>query len=168
MAKTYLDQLVEYPAEVMQRISEDKTCVGLLLNKGFSKVTEDDFETALEKNLFDYQYVDDTTEEVAAYIFVEAEVSSVSNKNIKGLRLYVTVVCHKSFMKLNGRIFQGVIGNRRDNLVRYVDSLLNGETFLGIGALNLRTVKSVSSPANFTGRLLTYEISDFNIVDIKR
>ena len=71
-------------------------------------------------------------------------------------------------MKLNGRIFQGVIGNRRDNLVRYVDSLLNGETFLGIGALNLRTVKSVSSPANFTGRLLTYEISDFNIVDIKR
>lgn len=167
MAKTYLDQLVEYPAKIIQRISEDKYCVGFLMNKGFEEVNEDDFEKTLEEKIFDYQYVDETAEEASAYIWVEIEVSRVENSKIKDIRLYVTISCHKGYMKLNERTYQGVIGNRRDNLVRYVDRLLNGKSFVGIGSFKLKTVKSIAPATNFTGRELCYEICDFNLVDIK-
>lgn len=166
MAKTYLDQLVEYPAKIMQKISEDKHCVGFLINKGFEEVNEDDFEKTLDENIFDYQYVDETAEKTSAYIWVEIEVSRVENSKIKDLKLYVTVSCHKDYMALNHKTYQGVIGNRRDNIVRYVDRLLNGKSFAGIGGFKLKNVKSVSPSPNFTGRLLCYDIADFNLVEI--
>ncbi len=166
MAKTYLDQLVEYPAKVIKRISEDKYCVGLVVNKGFNAVTEDDYDNVLEEHIFDYQYVDETTKESTAYIWIEMEVNSVSNKQIKNGRVYVTVACHKSFMKLNGAIYRGVIGNRRDNLVRYIDKLLNDSDFMGIGTLKLLSVKTLSPINGFAVREITYSIPDFNIVDL--
>lgn len=166
MAKTYLDQLVEYPAKIIQRISEDKYCVGFLMNKGFEEVNEDDFDEALEKNIFDYQYVDEAAEETSAYLWVEIEVSKVENKTIKGIRLYITVICHKSFMRLNKKTYKGVIGNRRDNIARYVDRLFNGKALLGIGSFKLASVRTITAPAKYTGRELCYEISDFNVVEI--
>lgn len=166
MAKTYLDQLVEYPAKIIQHISEDKYCIGFLMNKGFEEVVEDDLDEALEKNIFDYQYVDETAEETAAYLWVEVEVSKVENKAIKGIRLYITVICHKSFMKLNKKTYKGVIGNRRDNITRYVDRLFNGKALLGIGSFKLVSVRTITAPAKYTGRELCYEISDFNVVEI--
>ena len=53
MAKTHLDQLVEYPAKVLKRISEDKYCLGLLLNKSFDSVAEEDSDKALDELLYD-------------------------------------------------------------------------------------------------------------------
>lgn len=165
MAKTYLDQIVEYPYKVMTRISQDATCVGLLLNKSFDSVTEDDMDTALDENIKDYQYVDDTTQEMTAYVLVEMEVNKVDNKTIKGIRLYVTVACYKGYMALDRKIFKGVMGNRRDNLVRYIDKLLNNSKDFGFG-LKLKSVLTLSSVNGFAMRQLTYEVPEFNIVEI--
>ena len=166
MAKTFLDQLVEYPAQVVSRIAGDKYCVGLILNKGFDTITEDDNDKVLDERIFDYQYVDETTNESTAYVWVEMEVNAVDNRQIKGVRLYVTVACHKSYMKLNGTIYKGVIGNRRDNLVRYIDRLLNDSDFMGIGRLSLKSVKTLSTINGFAVRELTFSTPDFNVVDI--
>lgn len=168
MAKTHLDQLVGYPAKVLRRISEDKYCLGLLLNKKFDEVTEEDSDNALDELLFDYQYVDDTTQESAAYIWVEIDVDHVDNNQIKGVRLYVTIACHKSYMKLKGSTFRGVMGNRRDNLVRYVDKLLNNTMGIGgIGTLSLQSVRTLSPINGFTIREITYRVPDFNIVELE-
>lgn len=168
MAKTYLDQLVEYPAKVLKRISEDKYCLGLLLNKSFNSIAEEDSDKALDELLYDYQYVDDTTQESSAYIWAEIDVDHVENKQIKGVRLYVTIACHKSYMKLKGSTFRGVMGNRRDNLVRYVDRLLNDTTGIGgIGTLSLQSVRTLSPISGFTLREITYRIPDFNIVELE-
>lgn len=166
MAKTYLDQIVEYPSKVMLRIAEDKVCTGLLVNKAFYDVTEDDIDKAMDDLIKDYQYVDETTQATAAYIWVEMEVNRVDNKTIKGIRLYVTIACHKNYMSLNRQTFRGIVGNRRDNLVRYVDKVLNNTEFLGIGALKLHSIKTLTPINGFTMREITYEIPDFNIVEI--
>lgn len=166
MAKTYLDQIVEYPSKVMLRIAEDKVCTGLLVNKAFNDVTEDDIDKAMDDLIKDYQYVDETTQSTAAYIWVEMEVNRVDNKTIKGIRLYVTIACHKNYMSLNRQTFRGIVGNRRDNLVRYVDKVLNNTEFLGIGALKLHSIKTLTPINGFTMREITYEIPDFNIVEI--
>lgn len=166
MAKTYLDQIVEYPSKIMLRISEDKNCAGLLVNKAFADVTEDDMDTVRDEFIKDYQYVDETTQSVAAYIWVEMEVNRVENKTIKGIRVYVTIACHKNYMTLSRQAYKGILGNRRDNLVRYVDKVLSNSEFLGIGALKLHSVKTMTPINNFTIRELTYEIPDFHIVEI--
>lgn len=166
MAKTYLDQIVDYPSQVIQKISSDKYCVGLLLNKAFDSVDENDCDEALERHIFDYQYVDETTQTSTAYIWVEMEVNDVSNTQIKNNRLYVTVSCHKEYMELDHKIFKGLSGSRRDNLTRYIDKLLNRAGGFGIGNLSLLSVRTLSPVNGFVGRELTYEMPDFNIVPI--
>lgn len=166
MAKSFLDQLVEYPAKIMQKIAESKECVGLLLNKQFNTITEEDSDEALEKSIFDYQYVDGTTQEATAYIWVELEVTKVQNEQIKDIKIYVSVACHKNYMKLDYAKFAGILGNRRDNLIRYIDKELNGAEDLGIGKLSLTSVRTLSPINGFTGRELEYSIPDFNKVGI--
>lgn len=166
MAKTYLDQLVEYPAQIIQKICNDKQCVALLVNKPISQVGESDFDQVLDNCIFDYQYVDNTVQTSSAYIWVEIEIDSVENKQIKGLHLYVTVSCHKSFMRLNGNVYPGIMGNRRDNLVRFIDRLLNDKLFMGIGTLKLKTVRTLASVNGFTAREIIYTVPDFNIVEL--
>lgn len=167
MSKTHIDELVTYPAKVIQLISSDPVCVGLIIDKSPKLVTDIDFDTALDNNLFNYQYVDKTTDVAAAYIWVEAEIPSVTNTTIKNMTIYVTVACHKSYMKLDTSVFRGYLGNRRDNLVRYIDKLLQQSDIFGIGALKLVSVYSQeTSNGSFTGRLLTYTVPDFNMRDI--
>lgn len=166
MAKTYLDQVVEYPSKIILRLAEDKYCAGLILNKAFGDIDENDIDKVLDDYIKDYQYVDETTQETAAFVWVEMEVNQVDNKTIKGVRLYVTVCCHKNYMSLAPKTFKGIIGNRRDNLVRYIDKILNYSQFMGIGRLKLNSVKTIAPINGFTGRELTYEIPDFNIVEI--
>ena len=166
MAKTYLDQIVDYTSLVIQKISSDKYCVGLLLNKAFDSVDENDCDEALERHIFDYQYVDETTQTSTAYVWVEMEVNDVSNTQIKNNRLYVTVSCHKEYMELDHKIFKGLSGSRRDNLTRYIDKLLNNAGGFGIGNLSLLSVRTLSPVNGFVGRELTYEMPDFNIVPI--
>ena len=166
MARTYLDQLVDYPAKIIQKIAQSNECVGLIVNKGFQNVDEDDCDSVLDNNIFDYQYVDSTTQTTAAYIWVEMEINRVQNEQIKDIRVYVTVACHKEYMKLDHSIFTGVLGNRRDNIVRYLDKELMGKEDFGIGKLSLTTVRTLSPMNGFTARVLTYSIPDFNIVGV--
>ena len=80
---------------------------------------------------------------------------------MQDFKLFVTVICHKGFMELDPRKHTGVIGNRRDNLVRKIDLLLNGSDIFGIGKLSLVSVRTAPSPVGFTTRELTYKVSDF-------
>ncbi len=158
---------MEYPAKIIKKISEDKYCVALLTNKKIDDVTEDDYDDVLDNYVFDYQYVDDTTQEAKAYVWVDVEVNSVDNMQIKGMRVYVTIACHKGCMKLDRAKFPGVIGNRKDNLVRHIDKLLNNSEVIGIGALKLQSVKTLSPISGFAIREITYEVPDFNIVSLE-
>ncbi len=166
MANSYLDQLVTYPAEIINRIASDDTCVGLLVNKAPSTVDDTDRDAVLDEHLFDYQYVDSTTQTSTAYVWVEVDVGDVENKHIKDLRVYVTIACHKSYMKLETKVFKGMMGNRRDNLARRIDVLLNDSEFLGIGRLSLKSVNTCAPINGFTVKELTYITPDFNQVPL--
>lgn len=166
MAKTYIDQIVDYPAKVMLRIAEDNVCSGLILNKNFNNITDEDKDKVLEENIKDYQYIDDTSQETAAYVWVEMDINRIENRTVKNCMLYITVCCHKNYMKISPTVYKGILGNRRDNLVRYIDKLLSNTILLGIGKLTLKSVRTVSPINGFTARELSYEIPDFNIMEI--
>lgn len=161
MYKTNLDEIVEYPLKAIQKIGTDPTVAGLILNENLDTVTDDIADEILTENIFDYGYVDGVTTEATAYIFVEAEVARQPGATTKNMNLYVRVLCHKQFMKIDPTKFTGITGNRRDNLVRYIDALLEGSDIFGIGALKLQSVSTVAAPTGFAAREMTYSVPDF-------
>lgn len=164
MAKTNLDQIVDYPAKIIKLIAQDSMCCALFRNKSQSNITEDDMDAVLDENLYDYQYVDNSIQEATSCAWIEMEVNSVENQQIKDVDIYVTVACHKELMELKTSIFKGVHGNRRDNIVRYIDNLLNGKMVVGIGELRLESMRTLAPINGFTLRELKYSIPDFNVV----
>ena len=161
MAKTYLDELVEYPLKALHQIGTNPTIVQLLTNNPNIDMDSDEADSVFDKYLFDYAYVDSTTTQAEAYICVEAEVPSVQSYTIKDMKLFVTVFCHKQYMSLDPDKFDKFSGNRRDNLARYIDVLLNGSNIFGIGQLTLLNVRVVNAPSGFTARELIYQVPDF-------
>lgn len=162
MDKTYLDELVEYPVKALYAIGSTPEVVQLLTNTPSIDMESDEADGVYDKYLFDYGYVDDSIEEAAAYICVEAECTGASSFSIKDMRLYVTVYCHKRFMDIDTSKFPGIVGNRRDNLIRFVDKVLNGKDAFGIGALQLSSARVIPAPTGFTARELTYVVSEFS------
>lgn len=161
MAKTNLDELVEYPVKALHRIGTDPTVIQLLTDNPDIDMESEEADSAFETFLFDYLYVDGTTTEAAAYICVEAETARSQTSTMQNMKLYVTVMCHKQFMKVDATKFRGMVGNRRDNLVRYVDKLLNGSDIFGIGKLTLVSARTVPAPTGFSAREITYTVTDF-------
>lgn len=163
---TYLDELVTIPAKILARLSEENEVVGLVVNKSFNKVEDDDRDDFLDQHVYDYQYLDSTVTEAMAFIWAEVEIIRAANHQVKDARLHVTVACHKSLMKIDGKKYPGIVGNRRDNIVRFVDRKINNSDNLGIGKLSLNAVMTMPTINGFTGRVLTYSIPEFNIVDL--
>lgn len=166
MAKTFLDTLTEFPAIALKSIGSDKEVVALLLDNPTVNMDSEEADSVYQKFLFDYDYVDQTCTEAAAYICVEAELAKVSSSTIDGMNLYVTIRCHKKFMKLNKKKFKSVFGNRKDNLARRVDAVLNGSDLFGIGSLQLTSARTVASPAGFSSRELSYRVPTFKVTEL--
>lgn len=162
MAKTFVDQLVEYPSKVVSMLGSDKTIVELLTDNPDIVIGTDEADDVFDKCLYDYGYTDETTLEAIAYICVEAEIPRVMTETMQSIKLYVTVLCQKQYMKLDPAKFKKLLGNRRDNLTRYIDKILDKSTVFGIGELNLESIRTVPSPAGFSARELEYSISDFH------
>lgn len=160
MANTSLDKLVEYPVKALHSIGTNQTVVQLLTDNPSVDMESKEADDVFDKYLFDYMYVDGTTEEASAYICVEAEVIKAPTATMQNMKLYVTVICHKQFMKVNPSKFQGMIGNRRDNLVRYINEMLDGSDIFGIGKLSLAYAHTVAAPTGFTARELTYTVPE--------
>lgn len=161
MDRTPLDELVEYPVKALHVIGTDPTVVQLLTDKPDIDMNSEEADAVFDKFLFDYGYVDTTTSENAAYICVEAEAQKSVTSTMQDMRLYVTIMCHKQFMKMDAAKFKGLMGNRRDNLVRYTDKLLNGADIFGIGGLTLVSARTVPAPTGFSAREMTYIVPDF-------
>lgn len=164
---TYVDEIVNVPNKVISMLSEDSSVVGITLDKDISNVTDADKDDFTEGHIFDYRYVDGTTTEVGAFVWVELEIPRVKNEQTKTAMLYVDVACHSSFMKMNKKKHKGIIGNRRDNLVRFIDKKLNFSNGLGIGKLSLTSITTKQSIGAFSIREMAYSIPEFNYKDLK-
>ena len=160
--ETYIDELIDFKENVILAIGNSQKVLGLLADDPNIDVDSDEADTILERNIFDYDYVQETIKRSDAYIMVETEMASNASGSINRWVVYVQIVCYKDFVKLDKKTkFKGVKGNRRDNLAREIDKLLNGSTEFGIGKLTLRRAASADVPEEFTSKLLTYEINDF-------
>lgn len=164
---TYLDDLITYKEKVIEALATSPEVMGLLANNPEIDLEGEETENLLERNIFDYDYVDGTMEHHDAYIMVDAELIQPTSSTFNKWYLYVQVVCAKAFNDIDKKLFRGLKGNRRDNIARYVDVLLNGSREFGVGKLVLQSAAPATVPEKFTSMLLTYEIRDFRAERMK-
>lgn len=160
MALSRIDQLVDYTYEVRSLILKDRDIMALLSNDPDIDLDGDDIEQ-YEDRVKDHDYVDETVLTSNAYICIEAEMASLDTTTVKTMYVYVNIICQKNYMELSPKLFKGVKGNRRDNLARRIDLLLNNNFDFGIGQLKLVGATIGSVPTGFTSRILTYKVPDF-------
>ena len=160
--QTHLDELIDYTSKIIAALSNSPEVVGLIVDKAPSEVTEADMDNARNK-MFDFDYIDETVQSAGAFIMVDADMVAAPTGTIKDLEVYVQIAVSKTYVKLSPTIFKGMRGNRRDNLSRQIDLLLNGSRDFGIGKLQLVTARTANVPSSFTSKLLTYRVPDFAV-----
>ena len=158
--QTHLDELINYSSQIITDLSNSPIVVGLMLDKSPDAVTEDEMDAARGK-MYDFDYIDETVQSAGAFIMVDVDMVAAPSGTIKSIETYVQIVVSKTYMKLDPRKFKGMRGNRRDNLMRQIDLLINGSRDYGIGKLQLVTARTANVPAAFSSKLLTYRIPDY-------
>ena len=158
--KTDIDEIVNYLYLAKTLILENQEIMALVSNDPTYDPDSDDAEQ-FEARVKDHDYVDETMLTADCYICVETEMTSLDTPTMKTVYLYVNVICRKTYMDLDNKLFKGYKGNRRDNIARHVNTLLNENGAFGVGDLHLISATLGSVPTGFTSRVLTYRVPAF-------
>ena len=164
---THLDQIIDFPDEVINKLCLSQNILNLLADKQNAAIEDIEDDDGYLKYIYDYEYVMETVINAKAYICIET-LARASSGTINDMKLYIHILCHKEFMRLDKKIFKGIKGNRRDNLVREIDQVLRGDRDFGIGRVEFEQLSSFTLPPNFTGRTIVYDIPVFSRKPIGR
>lgn len=159
--ETHLDQLIEFSSNIIAQLANSPEIVALITDNPEPDVDGVDGEKARE-HMYDYDYIDETQTSAGAFIMVDVDMTAADSSTIKDLAIYVQVVVSKTYMRLDPKKFKSVKGNRRDNLVRQIDLILNGSRDFGIGKMQIASARTAIVPTSFTSKMLTYRVYDFS------
>lgn len=151
-----IDELVEFSYKAVSLIRNDQSIMALIADDPNLDLDSDE-AYQYEDRIKDHDYVDETSLTSNAYITVETAMLNLDTPSMKKMRVVVEIICQKTFMPVNQTKFQGMRGNRRDNLAMLVNNLLNNNTYYGVGDLKLLTAGIGSVPTGYTSRVLEYE-----------
>lgn len=128
--------------------------------------------------IFDHNFVDETTVEEKTFVFVETEIGSVQQNILVNFNLYVCIFTSKNLVRITDDTIPSIndvemmgynvghYGNRVDILCDTVDRILNGnEKIRGIGDVSpaQRNFCTIYIPNNkYYGKCLKYTISNLN------
>ncbi len=162
MVQTHLDEIISYKDKIIKEIGLSKEVVGLLLDNPNINMESDEAYSVFDNNLYNYNYIDETQTSARSLIMVDIEIPAILTGTIKDIYIYVQIAVPKETMVLDTSKFAGIKGNRKDNLLRQVDLILNNQSGFGIGKLFLQSVTVASCPSKYTSSLLTYSIPSFS------
>lgn len=160
MAKTHLDEVVDYPRKVIRALYDNQNFVSLLLNIPNADLMNPDIEDAYYKQMFDYRYVDGTVLEAKSFCWIDTDIF-YKNSTIKTIRVDILVGVHKGIMKPPNAF--KTFGNRRDNLIREIDYTLRGNSDFGIGGFEaVDRIVPIVFAKEFAGKTISFMVPDFS------
>lgn len=132
-------------------------------------------------HIFDYNFVDETTDDQKTFVFVETDIDSVINNIFVDFNLYVCIFTEKRLVRLTDRTsptvqeikdmgyFASNYANRIDVLCDIADRILNGtDKLVGLGDVNPSEhghVTIYTPNSRYYGKCLKYHIENYNEVD---
>lgn len=160
--KTHLDEIVFYPNKVIDLLSQNPTFVSLLTGIPNADLEDPAVEAEWERCTNDFNYVEGIVQDTRSFVCVDTEIRTPSNE-IKTVIVTLLVGVHRENMSLRGTEFKGMLGNRRDNMIREIDYTLRNSRDFGIGALQLDgwiRPYAISS-RDYVCKLMEYKVSNF-------
>ena len=163
MDNTHLDEIVEFPERIGLKLWKSQPLMALIYNDPNIDIDSPEVaDTLFEKYIFDYDYIDGTTQDVKSVICIDTNDIRLSSSTIKDVEISILVAVHKNIMSLKNTPIVGVSGNRRDNIIRIVDFILRDCNDFGVGLLELKEIRRVDIGNNsFTAKELVYTIPTF-------
>lgn len=160
--RTHLDEIVMYPNKVIDLLSRNQTVVSLLIDIPNADIDDVEVERRWRLCTNDYNYVEGIIQETRSFLCVDTEIQSDANE-IKSVLLTLLVGVHREAMSLSNTGFTGMLGNRRDNIVREIDYTLRNCREFGIGSFPLKgRIKPVSiSSRDYVCKLIEYQVPAF-------
>lgn len=161
-ARTHLDEIVIYPNKVIDMLSKNQTLVSLLTNIPNADLDDIETENEWQRCTNDFNYVEGIVQDTHSFLCVDTEIRTDSNE-IKSIILTLLVGVHREAMSLRNTAFIGMLGNRRDNIVREIDYTLRNSREFGIGPLQLKGwIKPCAiSSRDHVCKLMEYQVANF-------
>lgn len=131
--------------------------------------------------VFDHNFVDETTTDQKTFVFVETDIDSIRQKFFIDFNLYICVFTSKDLVRITDDTIPSIndvemmgynvghYGNRVDILCDIIDRILySNQKIRGIGDVEpaKRDFCTIYSPNNkYYGKRLKYTISNFNEIE---
>lgn len=160
--ETYIDELIDFKNTAVKKLGRSQEVVGLILDDPNIDMDSDEAIAVVGRDILDHSYCDDTLIDVRALIFVEAAVIKNTTTQMRRDEIDIHIIVDRQYMALDPQRYKGVRGNRRDNLARQVNQLLQESNDFGVGLLTLMTCEPFVVPKNYSGLLLRYRTEDFD------
>ena len=122
----YLSELTEFKRKIANLMVNDEMLVELVSGEKGKQLPAADL---IGKNIYLYDYVDDTLKDARTLICIEIDEDNFTSPTARDFEIHIYVCVHKrqmNFIDENGR---GQI--RRDLICSRVDALLNNRTDMG-------------------------------------
>ena len=148
-----LQDFFDYKNKLMEDLLTNETIVNLI----DEDVRFEDAMSLAYNNVFPYEFVPETVQDGKTLICFDVDIQRVPNKTFLYPTLFVWVFTHKSLLRLpNGG------GVRTDRLCHEICKQINGSREYGLGELNLYSVKRFAPMTDFQGKVITFEMKEFN------
>ncbi len=148
-----LQDFFDYKNKLMEDLLTNETIVNLI----DEDVRFEDAKSLAYNNVFPYEFVPETVQDGKTLICFDVDIQRVPNKTFLYPTLFVWVFTHKSLLRLpNGG------GVRTDRLCHEICKQINGSREYGLGELNLYSVKRFAPMTDFQGKVITFEMKEFN------
>lgn len=132
----------------------------------------------VQGQLFDHNFVEDTTDEEKTFVFVETDIDMIRQNMFTDFNLYICIFTAKSLIRITDNTVPSIneveemgyevghYGNRVDILCDIVDRILNGNKKIK-GTSDIKPSErgfcTIYSPNNkYYGKCLRYKISNLN------
>ena len=148
----HLSEYTEYKKKVVNLILKDAECVELIT--GVENTTLPAV-SLLNKQVFLYDYIDETTTDAKVFVCIEVDEGEVRTPAVGWMHLWIYIAVPKVLMNMEGEI-------RRDALAQRIDELLNGNLDFGFGKLERKPGGRIVLHDSFRGRFLHYHVRDWN------
>lgn len=147
-----LSELFDYKNRMMKDLLTNTEIVRLI----DESVSIENAKDLAYKKVFPYEYIPDTIEEAGTYICFDVDVQKATSKTFLLPTIYVWIISHKSKL----RLIEG--GVRTDQLASAIAEAINGSRFYGLGELDLYSVRRFAPLADYQGKVMTFQATDFN------
>lgn len=154
----FLSEFTEYKRRLANLIVKDEMCVELLTGEKGHKLPAADL---IGKNVFLYDYIDETIKDAKAIICIEIDEQYATSPTARNFDLHIYVSVHKNFMNFIDEDGRGQV--RRDLLCSRIDALINNSTEFGFQKLEPREGYRIVFSTDHRTKDMVYRVKGWNV-----